>query len=559
MDLKTALKDIIKGDVFDDDKTLETFSKDASIFSLKPQLVVAPKDSDDIKKLVDFVNNHPELDLSLTPRAAGTCMSGGSLTESIMLDMTKYFNKIIKVGDEEAIVQPGVYYRDFEPETLKKNLLLPSYTSSKMLCTVGGMVGNNSAGEKTLTYGQTERWVKELKVIFEDGNEYVVKPLIKSELEKKIKQNDFEGKLYKRIYELAIRNWDDLQKAKPTTSKNSTGYYLWNVWNKETEIFDLTKVITGSQGTLGIITEITFKLIKPKLETAMLEIELPNLSQLDDVVNTVLKANPESFECFDDQTIGFAYKYIPDFKADFKKHNSDPKQLNLLPGFLKDLFRRKPKLVMIAEFTDDTSEAAMAHAQKAKDSLNKFSHIKTSVVSSNDDDKYWILRRDSFNILRSHSSKDLRTAPFIDDIIVRPETLPAFLPRLQKVLKQYNKKIIYTIAGHIGNGNFHIIPLMNMNKKEIRDLVPEISQKVFSLVFEFGGSMAAEHNDGLVRGPFLEKMYGQKIFHIMQTVKKIFDSNRIFNPHKKVDATFEYSYAHMSGGGITGQDYAAIK
>lgn len=559
MNLKTALQDLIKGDVYDDEKTLEAFSKDASIFAIKPQLVVAPKDTEDIKKLVDFVNNHPELDLSLTPRAAGTCMAGGSLSESIVMDMTKYFNKIIKIGDNEAIVEPGVFYRDFEPETLKKNLLLPCYTSSKMLNTVGGMVGNNSAGEKTLTYGQTERWVKELKVVFEDGNEYVVKPLTKSELEKKIKQEDFEGKLYKRIYELALRNWDDLQKAKPKTSKNSTGYYLWNVWNKETEIFDLTKVITGSQGTLGIVTEITFELVKPKLETAMVEIELPNLSQLDEVVNTVLKSNPESFECFDDQTIGFAYKYIPDFKEDFKKHNSDPKQLQLLPNFLKDLFRRKPKLVMIAEFTGNTEEEVTKLATDAKESLNKFSHIKTNVVSSKDDDKYWILRRDSFNILRSHSSKDLRTAPFIDDIVVRPEKLPLFLPRLQKTLKQYNKKIIYTIAGHIGNGNFHIIPLMNMNKKEIRDLVPEISQKVFSLVFEFEGSMAAEHNDGLVRGPFLPQMYGEKIFHIMQTVKKIFDPNKIFNPHKKVDATFEYSYAHMSGGGITVQDYSSKK
>jgi len=556
MNLKAALQEIIKGDVIDDDKSLEAFSKDASIFLIKPQLIVAPKDSEDIKKLVNFVNNHQELDLSLTPRAAGTCMSGGSLTESIVMDMTKYFNKIIKIGDNEAIVQPGVFYRDFEPETLKKNLLLPCYTSSKMLNTVGGMVGNNSAGEKTLTYGQTERWVKELKVVFEDGEEYVVKPITKIELEKKIKQNDFEGKLYKRIYELAIRNWDDLQKAKPKTSKNSTGYYLWNVWNKETEIFDLTKVITGSQGTLGIVTEITFELIKPKLETAMLEVELPNLSQLDDVVNEVLKHQPESFECFDNQTIKFAHKYIPDFSEDFKKHNSDPMQLKLLPSFLRDLFKRLPALVMIAEFTGDTEEEVMKQANGAKAALTKFTKIKTNVVSSKDDGKYWILRRDSFNILRNHSSKDLRTAPFIDDIVVKPENLPLFLPKLQKTLAPYKNKIIYTIAGHIGNGNFHIIPLMNMNKPEIRALVPEISEKVFSLVFEFGGSMAAEHNDGLVRGPFLKKMYGEKVFHIMQTVKKIFDPNRIFNPHKKVDATFEYSYAHMSGGGITVQDYA---
>ncbi len=558
MDLKSALQNLIKGDVFDDKETLETYSKDASIFSLKPRLVIAPKDTEDIKKLVKYVNDHPELNLSLTPRAAGTCMAGGSLTESIMLDMTKYFNRIIKIGNESAVVEPGVYYRDFEPETLKSNLLLPCYTSSKMLCTVGGMVGNNSAGEKSLTFGQTERWVKELKVVLADGEEYTVKPLTKSELEKKIKQNDFEGNLYKKIYELTIRNWEEIKKAKPQTSKNSTGYYLWNAWDEEKEIFDMTKVVVGSQGTLGIVTEITFKLIKPKLKTAMLEIELESLDELDKVVNEVLKFNPESFECFDDQTIKFSYKFIPDFKKDFQKHNSDKNQIKLLPGFLKDLFKRLPAIVLIAEFTGDTEDEVLNQATEAQLALNKISKAATRVVRSVDEEKYWILRRDSFNILRHHSGKDLRTAPFIDDIVVKPESLPAFLPRLRKTLAPYKNKIIYTIAGHIGNGNFHIIPLMNLNKKEIRDLVPVISQHVFMLVFEFGGSMAAEHNDGLVRGPFLPQMYGENVYQIMKAVKKVFDPNQIFNPHKKVNATFEYSYSHMSGAGIVGQDYKNV-
>ncbi len=555
MDLKSALTKTIKGDVSDDAQTLETYSKDASIFEIKPELVIAPKDSEDVQKLVQFVLDNPERNLTLTPRAAGTCMSGGPLSESLVLDMTKYFDKVIKVRDDYVVTEPGVFYRDFEKETLKKELLLPCYTSSRELCTVGGMVGNNSAGEKTLSYGQTERWVKELKVVLSDGNEYTIKPLNKSELEAKIKQNNFEGDLYRRIFDLIERNSDLIQKHAPQTSKNSTGYYLWKVYDEEKGIFDLSKIIVGSQGTLGIVTEITFELVHPKKSKAMLEIELGSLDQLDKVVNDVLEHKPESFECFDDQTIKFSYKFIPDFKKDFKKHNSDPKQLQLLPSFLRDLFKRLPKIVLIAEFTGDSDEEVMAQANKANDSLKKFSKITTRVVSSADEEKYWILRRDSFNILRHHSGKNLRTAPFIDDIIVKPEKLPAFLPKLQKALAPYKKKIIYTIAGHIGNGNFHIIPLMDMHKAEIRALVPEIQEKVFSVVFEFGGSMAAEHNDGLVRGPFLEKMYGAEMANLFKAVKKIFDPNNIFNPHKKIDATSEYSLAHMSGAGITVADY----
>ncbi len=556
MTLKDQLTRVIKGEVTNNPEVLETFSKDASIFVVTPELVIAPKGSEDVQALVNFVNNNPELNLSLTPRAAGTCMSGGSLSESLVLDMTKYFTKVHKVGDDYAVTEPGVFYRDFEKETLKKNLLLPCYTSSRELNTVGGMVGNNSAGEKTLSYGQTERWVKELKVILSDGGEHTIKPLKGSDLIAKMKEKSFEGDLYRRIYSLIKRNWELIQERAPKTSKNSTGLYLWKVWDPKTGIFDLSKLIVGSQGTLGIVTEIKFALVKPKTHKAMVEIELESLDELDKVVLEVLRYKPESFECFDDQTIKFSYKFIPDFKEDFKKHNSDPKQLKLLPGFMRDLFRKMPKIVLIAEFTGNSEDEVDGEATKAYVALKKFKKIVSRVVTAEDKEKYWILRRDSFNILRKHSGKTLRTAPFIDDIVVQVEKLPAFLPKLQKALAPYRKKIIYTIAGHIGNGNFHIIPLMDMHKAEIRALIPEIQEKVFDVVFEFGGSMAAEHNDGLVRGPYLEKMYGSEMLNLFKAVKKIFDPNGIFNPHKKMSASMDYSLAHLSGAGITVADYA---
>jgi len=559
MALKTQLQKVIKGEILDDAATLETYSKDASIFVVKPELVISPKDTKDLQALVNFINDNQELNLSLTPRAAGTCMSGGSLSESLVLDMTKHFSKVHKVGSDYAVTEPGVFYKDFEKETLKKNLLLPCYTSSRELNTVGGMVGNNSAGEKTLSYGQTERWVRELKVVLSDGKEHTIKPLKGSTLADKMKEKSFEGDLYRRIYSLIKRNWELIQEHTPKTSKNSTGLYLWKVWDPKTGIFDLNKLIVGSQGTLGIVTEITFQLVEPKTHKAMVEIELESLDELDKVVLEVLKFKPESFECFDDQTIKFSYRFIPDFKKDFQKHNSDPKQLKLLPGFMKDLFRKLPKIVLIAEFTGNSEDEVNGEATKTYVALKRFKGITSRVVTSEDEEKYWILRRDSFNILRKHSGKTLRTAPFIDDIVVQVEKLPAFLPKLQKVLKPYSKKIIYTIAGHIGNGNFHIIPLMDMHKAEIRALIPEIQEKVFDLVFEFEGSMAAEHNDGLVRGPYLEKMYGTEMLNLFKTVKKIFDPNNIFNPHKKMDATHEYSLAHLSGAGITVQDYKSKK
>src|SRR3989338_5959455 len=189
-------------------------------------------------------------------------MTGGGLTESVVVDVTKHLNKIKAIGKDSAVVEPGVYYRDFEKETLQHDLLLPSYPASKDICTVGGMAANNSGGEKTLAYGKTEDYVMELKAVLSDGKEYLIKPLTKDELDKKLKQTDFEGKIYQKIHQLITRNAEILKNARPKVSKNSAGYYLWNVWDGKH--FDLTKLLVGSQGTLGIITEIKFRLIRPK-------------------------------------------------------------------------------------------------------------------------------------------------------------------------------------------------------------------------------------------------------------------------------------------------------
>lgn len=142
-------------------------------------------------------------------------------------------------------------------------------------------------------------------------------------------------------------------------------------------------------------------------------------------------------------------------------------------------------------------------------------------------------------------AKNSKASSFIDDIIVRPEYLPEFLPKLNALITPYKDQMVYTVTGHIGDGNFHIIPLMDLSKEEVRAVIPELMEKVFKLVFEYKGSISAEHNDGLIRGPYLPEMYGEKVYQLFKEVKQIFDPKNIFNPHKKVDATLKYSLAHM--------------
>src|SRR3990167_10202152 len=249
--MKEEIQKFFKGEAEDDEETLSKYSRDASIFEVKPKLVLFPRDSEDVKNLVKWVSENkdkyanPELNkdwrnLSITARCAGTDMSGGAIGGSLILDFTRHMNKLVSFSGDKITVQPGMFYRDFEKMTLEKGLILPCYTASKSLNAMGGMFGNNSAGERTLKYGKTEDYILESRVVFSDGVERIIKPFPVSEILKKEEIN-------KKIYQLIKKNEEEIEKAKPKVHKNSAGYYIWNVIYDN--VFDLNKLLVGSQGT----------------------------------------------------------------------------------------------------------------------------------------------------------------------------------------------------------------------------------------------------------------------------------------------------------------------
>lgn len=526
-----------EGDIRHDAEILEKFSEDTSIFKIRPALIVQPKNVSDLNTLIHYVHTRRG-ELSLTARSAGTDMSGGPLTDSIVVDMTRYFNQVHAVNTEFALTQPGVYYRDFEKETLKHGVILPSYTASKELNTVGGMVANNSAGEKSLTYGKTERYVQELKVVLQDGVEYSFKKLHHDDLGRKKQQQNYEGEIYRRVEQLIKDNKSEIQNAKPLVSKNSAGYSIWNVWDEENDTFDLTQLFVGSQGTLGIISEITFSLVKPKSASRMLVLFLraKHFSQLGSIVNAVLSHKPESFESYDDKTFNVMLRVFPKL---FWRLGGNPFTLlrDFWPEIKLVLQGGIPKLVLMAEFAADTDEEARMMAVTAEKSLQSFGLATHITATQSEANKFWIIRRESFKLLRENVA-DKHTAPFIDDFVVRPEYLPEFLPRLYAILDEY--KLLYTVAGHVGDGNFHIIPLMDFSRPDFVKIVNELSDRVYTLVGEYHGSITGEHNDGLIRTPYLHKMFTPQVLDIFKEIKEIFDPHRIFNPHKKVDPKIEY-------------------
>ena len=563
MNIKEEITKFFKGDIEDSEESLTKYSRDASLLEVRPEIVVFPKGVEDLKALVKWVSENKEKypTLALTPRSAGTCMSGGAIGESIVIDFTRYMNKIEKVDkvtpfsitpkypgahvvtiSGEAIVEPGCYYRDFEPQTLAKGLLLPCYTASKSLNAIGGMVGNNSAGEKTLNYGKTEDYIKELQVIFADGREYTVRPLTKKELYSKIAQGDFEGDIYKNIFALINENKEDIKKAKPNVSKNSAGYYLWNVWDEEKEIFDLGKLIVGSQGTLGIVTKITLHLVATKKASKLVVVFMKDIKRLCEVVDTILPHHPESLESYDDSTMKLAIKFFPDFL----KKKGLWGMIKFMWSFWPEVFMMTtfgmPKLILLVEFAGEDEKEIDRNAKALLPDLKKFPFKVRTTSSQSESEKYWDIRRESFALLRKHV-KDKHTAPFIDDIIVLPEFLPEFLPKLNTILNKY--PITYTIAGHAGNGNFHIIPLMDFSDPQTAEIILDLSEEVYALVLSYKGSTTAEHNDGIIRSPFLSEMFGAKVYGLFEKTKQLFDAKNIFNPGKKVGSTKEYIRNHI--------------
>jgi FAD/FMN-containing dehydrogenase len=569
MNLKNLLKEF---DFSTDDNVLEEYSQDKSIFKIKPKVIIFPKNSEEIKKIIKIAKDN---DFSLTARAAGTDMSGGPLTDSVLLVFTKYLNKILEINPQEkyVILQPGVYFRDLEKELDKYNLMFPSYPASKELCAIGGMVANNSGGEKTLKYGKTHNYVIGLKVVLSDGEEYYLESQDNLKLRQDLqnysedKKNSIDKKnnihsdsfasvlssnnsvsvkynsvlrfknteFYQKTFQILKENYELIQKTRPQVSKNSSGYNIWDAFNGNA--LDLVKLFVGSQGTLGIITEIKIKLVDKEKFSQLLVIFIKNLKDLPHFTQDILKLQPASLEITDDHTFKIFLKFAREM-ASLLGSKGIFEMIKLFFPEMVILFKIGfPKLIVLAEFIGNNKEEIDGKINQAKKISQKYRYLYRQPKDEKEAGKYWRLRRDTYRLLRE-KIKNLTAAPFIDDFIILPEYLPEFLPKLYKILDAYS--LTYTISGHLGDGNLHIIPLVNLKDEKQRKNILEITDKVYDLVLKYNGILTAEHNDGLIRGPYLEKEFGKEIYNIFKEIKNIFDPYNIFNPYKKITAQKEY-------------------
>jgi FAD/FMN-containing dehydrogenase len=516
------------GDITTDERARKAVSRDASIFEVTPTGIISPRDTDDIKSVVAWAIRMSDegTPVHFAPRVGGTCMSGGSLTEGYILDLKSYYNNIgsINMIDRTIRVQSGAMHIDVANKVGAENLLFAPYTSSREICGIGGMLGNNASGEQSIRYGATDKNVKNVKVVLGDGNEYEFGPLTRAELEAKKQLPTYEGEVYRRVTEVLERNKNLIKSHRTHTVKNAAGYALWELWDTHEETFNLGRLFIGAQGTLGVITEAELKLVRPGQYQRMIITPIADLDKLAEVVNTTLRYEPITCETFDHFTYEWAEKYYPE----------DAERANVARG---------KHMVVLSIFEADNQYDTDVIAGKAKEHLEKLGQETYWINDQATIESFLNIRRKSFGMLLEHPLPNTRAEAFLEDTIVPLENYGTFLRKLEAILAEY--EMTYTYAGHIGAGSIRLVPLVDVAAEGAPERIMELEAKVNDLVLEFGGSISVDHNDGIIRTPFLEKQFGSDMIDVFREIKDIFDPYGIFNPGKKLDGTYEYALEHI--------------
>ncbi len=518
------LKSQLKGELFYDDLMKSLYATDASVYRMLPLAVALPKDENDIKVLIDFAKKNQT---SIIPRTAGTSLAGQCVGDGIVVDVSKYYNKILAFSETErtVTVQPGVVRDELNNYLKPYGLFFGPNTSTSNRCMIGGMVGNNSSGTTSIKYGVTRDKVLRLKTILSDGSDVEFLSIEKDDFLKKCQLLSLEGNIYQKLHkELSAKGVAEeisSQFPKPEIHRRNTGYAIdevlrTNVFAESQERFNMCKLLAGSEGTLAFTTEITLQLdLLPPKESVMLVAHFATISSCLDAVETVMKHDLYSCEMLD-KTI-----------LDLTKHN---KKQEANRQFIKG----DPAAILMCEVRSHTIDEAKKQIDALVASLfNTWLSYDNSILIGEDIEKAMELRKAGLGLL-GNLIGDNKTAACIEDTAVALPDLSSYINEFTQLMKRHDQKAVY--YAHAGAGELHLRPILNLKKSNDVKLFKSITTDVAHLVKKYQGSMSGEHGDGIVRSEFIPLMVGEKNYGIMQRIKRVFDPDNIFNPGKIVDA-----------------------
>jgi FAD/FMN-containing dehydrogenase len=546
--LETKLREAgFRGGISSDKKFLEKYSTDESVFQVRPQVVLQPKSKHDVEIAVKLIAIETKrfTSLSLTPRAAGTGLSGGSLTDSIVIDVVPHLHKIgdVKETKDGALItcEPGAWWRDVEKKLKAHNCYIPSYTSSKDICTIGGSVANNAAGPDSLRYGHCADWVESMDVVLADGHTYTIKALTYKEFKSLIKEKHLYAQITREIFALIEKNEKMIMTGHPMTPKGNAGYALWRVvsdgvaaFKKGKGTFDLTRLISGSQGTVGVITNLTMRAARIQQNTSLITVPIFDLQEAAKVIVSALKYNPINIEIFDALTFDLALKNPDFFKARVSGLDYYKVLLAMYTTYHIRYGRNIPEFTIMVMVDEETTDENPANEIAKAIST---SGARARVVKNPSEIEMLLqIRRASYS-LSKFLDPNKRPAAFLEDMTVPPENLSKFFVEIKRLFKEFNVKA--AVHGHGGNGHFHFYPLLDFTNKTTPMLVVKMAEKFYDTAVKYKGNICGEHNDGIMRTPFLHKMFSKQMLELFKTTEHIFDPDDIFNPGKKVNPRFD--------------------
>ncbi len=534
-------------------ETLTRYATDESVFAVMPKLVVFPRTAAEVEHIVACANEiDPEgTTLSLTARAAGTGLAGGSLNDSVIIDMCRHFTELGALetrsdGTACARTQVGVMFRDLDAYTKRHGYFLPSYPSSRDICTIGGMIANNAAGPYSLKYGHTAQYICSLDVVLHDAHTYTFTDLTYDELKAELKRKDVAGDAYRAVWRMLEEEYAAITAGKPKASKNSSGYALWSVLQADSldafkngeGTFSLVPLCVGSQGTLGIIVRAECRVIPVTVVSDLLVVPVAKVKHIGALIETTLEAHPCNVEIFDNRTYELAKRHPL-----FFKHRFYPESWRAFVSFLWQFARAyvtvfnrtTPAFTVLITFDAPTVEAANAAIIPTRETLEKKGFAVHRITNARAKEMLWNIRFASYSLAKL-GKDNRRPAAFLEDIVVPPKHMGAFLKELTAVLKTY--KAEYAMHGHGGNGHFHFYPLLDFTNPETPDIIMRMAEDVFALAEKYEGDICGEHNDGIIRTSYTKQMFSKQMLSLFRDLECAFDPHDRFNPGKKVNPKF---------------------
>jgi len=522
-----SLKNGFEGELYYDDSTVHTaqrhiYATDASVYQEMPLAVALPRTVEDIRKLISVAN---ERKLTLIPRAAGTSLAGQVVGKGIVVDISKHFGAVLEVNAAEkwVRVQPGVIRDDLNKQLAPYGLLFGPETSTASRAMIGGMIGNNSCGLHSITWGATRDHLLEVKALLSDGTETVFNNSSTADYIKKVAKSGAgkrEQAIYAGMWGILSNPVDqDLIKkqfAKSTVTRRNSGYALDAlVSNFEKDQVNLCNLIAGSEGTLCFVTEAKIALVDmPPASVGVVCVHANSLAESLHANRVAMKHNPKASELVD--------RYIMDFT---KGHHIYSKNRFFLEG--------DPAALLMVEFWGNTDEEVKAQADAlVGDLLDEQLGYAYPLLFGDDANKAWEIRKAGLGLIRNLPG-DTQPVNLIEDCAVAVEDLPAYIDDLEKLIESHGLHASY--YAHAGAGELHVEPMINLKTSEGKQKFRQVLADTAVLVKKYKGALSGEHGDGRLRGEFIPFMMGEEVYEIFRQVKRIWDPNGIFNANKIVD------------------------